>query len=338
MQDKETKLQRAREVLRIEAESILALRERIGEEFLQLVDMILDLPGKLVITGVGKSGIVGQKIVATMCSTGTPAVYLDATGALHGDLGVVAEGDLLIAISNSGESSELLNVVLAARKIGACVAAFTGNPSSSLAENSDLVLNVGVAREACPLGLAPTASTTAALAMGDALAMVLMASIGFTSKHYARFHPGGSLGQRLKLTVREMMRTGDDLPVVAEDDTFSDALDAMSAGANLGVALVTDPAGVLSGIITDGDVRRLLMDHDEPARTGGSIMTRKAAELMKRNPMTIEADAAVSEAVRVMEKGTGKGSITSLAIIDSRGRPTGIIHLHDILGRGKFMI
>jgi len=332
MQHKETKLQRAREVLQIEAESILALRDRIGGEFLQLVDMILDLPGKLVITGVGKSGIVGRKIVATLCSTGTPAVYLDATGALHGDLGVVAEGDLLVAISNSGESSELLNVAFAARKIGARVVAFTGNPSSSLAENSDLVLNVGVAREACPLGLAPTASTTAALAMGDALAMVLMESIGFTSKHYARFHPGGSLGQRLKLTVREIMRTGDEMPVVAEGDTFNDALRAMSAGANLGVVLVTDPAGALSGIITDGDVRRLLMGRDE------SIKTRPVGELMKRNPMTIEADAAVSEALRVMEKGTGKGSITSLAIIDSQGRPTGIIHLHDILGRGKFMI
>jgi arabinose-5-phosphate isomerase len=332
MDDKETRLHRAREVLQIEAESILALKERLGDEFLQLVGMILGLRGKVVVTGVGKSGIVGQKIAATMCSTGTPAVWLDATAALHGDLGVVARDDLLLAISNSGEASELLNVVFAAQNMGVRVVAFTGNPGSTLAENSDLVVNVAVAREACPLGLAPTASTTAALAVGDALAMVLMESIGFTSTHYARFHPGGSLGQRLKLKVRDIMRTGDEMPVVRENDSFGRALDVMTAGANLGVVLVTGDDGVLTGIITDGDVRRLLI------RNGVSIKEKRGGELMKRNPMTIEADAAASEAVRVMEKGTGKGSITSLAIVDGQGRPTGIIHLHDILGRGKFMI
>jgi arabinose-5-phosphate isomerase len=332
MQDKQAKLQRAREVLQIEADSIIALKERIGDEFLELVEMILSLRGKVVITGVGKSGIVGRKIAATMCSTGTPTVYLDATGGLHGDLGVVAEGDLLIAISNSGEATELLNVVYAAQDIGACVVALTGSAQSTLAENSDLVINVGVEREACPLGLAPTASTTAALAMGDALAMVLMQSIGFTSEHYARFHPGGNLGQRLKLKVHDMMRAGDDVPVVGEADTFRHALDVMTSKANLGVVLVTDHAGALAGIITDGDVRRLLMQNDQ------SIMDRSAGELMKRGPMTIEADASVSEALRVMEKGTGKGSITSLAIVDGAGRPAGIIHLHDILGRGKLMI
>ena len=332
MQDKEAKLQRAREVLQIEAEAILALKDRIGEEFLQLVDMILSLHGKVVVTGVGKSGIVGRKLVATMSSTGTPAVYLDATGALHGDLGMLAEGDLLIAISNSGEASELLNVVFAARNLGVKIAAFTGAGESTLAENSDLVLDVGVVREACPLGLAPTASTTATLAMGDALAMVLMQTIGFTSKQYARFHPGGDLGQRLKLKVRDIMLTGEGVPVVPESATFKDALDAMTSKANLGVVLVTGPSGMLAGIITDGDVRRLLMHGDE------SIMQRSAGELMKRGPMTIDADVAVSEALRVMEKGTSGGSITSLAIVDGQSRPTGIIHLHDILGRGKFLI
>ena len=332
MQDNEAKLQRAREVLQIEADSIIALKEQIGEEFLELVEMILSLRGKVVVTGVGKSGIVGQKIAATMCSTGTPAVYLDATGALHGDLGVVADRDLLIAISNSGEATELLNVVYAARDIGVDVVAFTGSAQSTLAENSDLVINVGVEREACPLGLAPTASTTAALAMGDALAMVLMQTIGFTSKHYARFHPGGNLGQRLKLKVHDMMRAGDDVPVVCETDTFRHALDVMTSKANLGLVLVTDPGGALAGIITDGDVRRLLIKNDQ------SIMDRSAGELMKRGPMTIEADASLSEALRVMEKGTGRGSITSLAIVDDAGRPAGIIHLHDILGRGKLMI
>ena len=332
MQDNEQRIQRAREVLQIEAESILALKERIGDEFGKLIDMIRGLDGKVVITGVGKSGIVGQKIAATMCSTGTPAVFLDATGALHGDLGVVSGNDLLIAISNSGEAIELLNVVCAARAMGARVVGMTGNLQSTLAEQSDLVIDVGVAREACPLGLAPTASTTAALAMGDAISMVLMEAIGFTPKHYARFHPAGSLGQRLKLKVRDIMRTGDDLPLASEADAFQTVLHNMTVKANLGVVLITDAAGRLAGIITDGDLRRLLLQGTDLA---GS---KKAAELMKRNPMTVEADAAASEALRVMERGTGKGSITSLAIVDGQGRPMGIIHLHDILGRGKLLI
>jgi len=331
MQETERRLARARQVLQTEAEAILALRERLGGDFLRLVEMILSLDGKVVVTGVGKSGIVGHKIAATMCSTGTPAVFLDTAAALHGDLGVLSKDDLLVAISNSGEAAELLNVVAAARGIGARIVAFTGKPGSSLAQHSDLVIDVGVACEACPLGLAPTASTTAALAMGDALAMVLMEAIGFTSRHYARFHPGGSLGQRLKLKVRDIMRAGVDLPVVCETAPFQAALDAMSAGVNLGVVLVTGEGAELCGIITDGDVRRFLMQKvDLAAKTAG--------ELMKRNPMTIDADAAASEALRVMEKGTGRGSITSLAIIDAQSRPVGLIHLHDILGRGTFMI
>jgi len=328
----ENRIRRAREVLQIEADSILALRDRVGAEFSTLVEMILSLKGgKVVVTGVGKSGIVGQKIAATMCSTGTPAVYLDSTGALHGDLGVVSKDDLLIAISNSGEAAELLNVVFAAKNIGARVVAMTGNRQSTLAQEADCVVDVGVAREACPLGLAPTASTTAALAMGDALAMVLMEEIGFTSKHYARFHPGGSLGQRLKLKVGDVMRTGADLPVVGESDPFATALEVMASKANLGVVLVTDGSGRLAGIITDGDVRRMVTQ-------GASFTGKAAADLMKRNPMTIDADVSASEAVRVMEKGTGRGSITSLAIVDAQCKPVGLVHLHDILGRGKFMI
>jgi arabinose-5-phosphate isomerase len=331
------RLARASDVLQIEADAILALKQAlqsgpVADAFGRLVDLILALPGKVVVTGVGKSGIVGQKIAATMCSTGTPAVYLDATGGLHGDLGVLDEQDLLIAISNSGEAIELLNVVAGARQIGARIVGVTGNPESTLGEASDLVLNVRVEREACPLGLAPTASTTATLAMGDALAMVLMECIGFSEKHYARYHPGGSLGQRLKLRVVDIMRTGDDLPVVRETDSFARALDVMSSGANLGVALVTDADGVLAGIITDGDVRRLARNDD------GTLSSRTAGDVMKRTPMTIAPDVSASEAVRVMEKGTGKGSITSLAIVDAHCRPTGIIHLHDVLGRGKFMV
>jgi len=332
MQERERRIRRARDVLQIEAESILSLKETIGEEFLQLVELILSMPGKVVVSGVGKSGLVGRKIAATMCSTGTPAVYLDSTDALHGDLGVVASGDVLIAISNSGEATELLNVITAARAIGAKIAAITGNPESSLAENADITLPVRVQREACPLGLAPTASTTAVLAVGDALAMVLMEAVGFTSKHYARFHPGGSLGQRLKLRVRDIMLTGDKIPLAAEADPLNKALQVMSSGANLGVVLVVDADGLLSGILTDGDVRRLLMQH------GPALSEKSVGEAMKPRPMTIDADATASEAVRVMEKGTGRGSITSLAVVNGECRPVGLIHLHDILGRGKFMI
>ena len=332
MQNREQRIRRARDVLQIEAETILSLKDTIGEEFVQLVEMILSVPGKVVISGVGKSGLVGRKIAATMCSTGTPAVYLDSTDALHGDLGVVASGDVLIAISNSGEATELLNVITAARAIGAKIAAITGNPESSMAESADITLPVCVQREACPLGLAPTASTTAVLAVGDALAMVLMEAVGFTSKHYARFHPGGSLGQRLKLRVCDIMLTGETIPLVNEADPLQKALEIMSSGANLGVVLVADADGRLAGILTDGDVRRLLMQH------GKALNGKSVGEVMKPRPMTIDADATASEAVRVMEKGTGRGSITSLAVVDTECRPVGLIHLHDILGRGKFMI
>ena len=324
-------LAKAREVLQIEAEAILALRDRIGPEFEEVVALVLSCRGKVLATGVGKSGIVARKLAGTLSSTGTPAVFLDPVAAAHGDLGAVSKGDVLIAISNSGEATEVLNVVAASARRGAQVVAITGRGDSTLASRSSLALDAGVAREACPLGLAPTASTTAAMAIGDALAMVVMTRRGFQEQDYAALHPAGDLGERLSRRVLDLMRTGDRLPVVKESDTFADALNEMTQRDNLGVTLVVNGRGALTGIITDGDLRRLFRQEKLEA-----LHTQKVARLMKRNPRTIDLDATAKEALRLME--SGKGQITSLAIVDSASRPIGIVHLHDILGRQEFMV
>lgn len=319
-----------REALRIEAEAILAMIERMDDSFDRAVDAILAIPGKVVTTGLGKSGIVAHKMASTLASTGTPAFFLHPVEALHGDLGIVAKGDLLVAISNSGENDEVLNLLEAAKKLGAKSLSLTGNPNSTLARNADVTLDVSVAREACPLGLAPTASTTAAMALGDALAMVVMERRGFKKEDFALFHPGGRLGRRLSLRVRDIMRTGDKMPVVKHSDTFDEALREMTERDNLGVTLVVDDRGVLAGIVTDGDLRRI-------AKREGrweEKMSSPVEKFMSRNPKTVDAESLASEAVQIME---ARG-ITSLAIVDEKGRPAGIVHLHDILGRGKFTI
>jgi arabinose-5-phosphate isomerase len=320
----------ARSILEEEANAILRKREHIGPSFVGLVRRILDLPGRVVVTGVGKSGIIGEKIAATLSSTGTPSTFLRPVNALHGDLGMLRSDDLLLAISNSGETEEVLAVAFAAKGLGVILAALTGVPSSTLAREAEYAVDVGVEKEACPLGLAPTASTTATLAVGDALAMVLLLERGFTRAHYARFHPGGTLGQRLRLRARDLMRTGDLLPLLPADAPFRVALEEMTARENIGVTLVVDGSGRLAGIITDGDIRRIFL-----SRAGKEeVLSRPLSEFMTRNPKAIEADVSASEALRIMEV----RSITSLAVIDSLGRPEGILHLHDILGRGKVLI
>jgi len=321
---------RAHHVLRIEADALANMQQQLGQSFIDLVRLILSCPGKVVISGVGKSGIIGTKIAATLCSTGTPAVSLDTLAALHGDLGVVAKGDVLLAISNSGESEELLNVVASAQQIGASIVAVTGNPESTLATSSDLLLPVRVEQEACPLGLAPTASTAAVMAVGDALAMALLEQRRFTPKDYGVFHPGGSLGRRLKLRVRDLMRYGDAVPKVPVTATLADALREMSERDNLGVTFVVDDEGALQGIITDGDLRRVLRRQEAQA----DLLAINVEQIMTPRPKTIEADAIASEALRVMEL----HSITSLGVMDGQNRPIGIILLHDVLGRGKFTI
>lgn len=321
-------IRQARQVLEIEAEAILSQKESLGESFQQAIEVISDLRGKVVVTGIGKSGIVGMKVAATLASTGTPAIFMHAADAIHGDLGAITKDDLLLAISNSGETEEVLNVIQAAQQVGVPALAFCGSAQSTLATMCDHLVVVAVDREACPLGLAPTASTTAALAVGDALSMALSSRMKFTAEAYAAIHPGGSLGQRLKLCVRDLMRTGEQIPVVTESQSLSEAIHEMTDRENLGTALIVNDAGKLNGILTDGDLRRILLTAEDE---GQLDWARPVSEVMTRGPKTIEVDAAVSEALQIIER----SGITSLAIVDASSTPVGFLHLHDILGRGK---
>jgi arabinose-5-phosphate isomerase len=319
-----------RRVLRIEGDAVLAAGRSVDGSFCRLVRAMLDMTGKVVLTGVGKSGIVAMKIAATLASTGTPAFFLKPLDAVHGDLGMVAPGDLLLALSHSGETQEILNVIVAAKALRARIAAITGDATSTLAREADIVLCVAVEREACPLGLAPTTSTTVAAAIGDAIAMTLSELRGFSREDYARYHPGGSLGRRLSHRVGDFMRTGDLLPLVRDTDSLRQAIRTMTEKERLGVTLVRDEAGILAGILTDGDLRRILERDSDP----GTVLDRPVRDFMTRGPKTVEPDALASEALRIMEV---KG-ITSLAIVAADGKPAGIVHLHDILGRGTFFV
>jgi arabinose-5-phosphate isomerase len=324
-------LARGRAILDEEARALGRKAAALGESFARLVGHILQLEGSVAVTGVGKSGTIGEKISATLSSTGTPSLFLRPVEALHGDLGMLRRSDLLLAISNSGETSEVLAVVAAAKDLGLEVAAFTGGVESTLARESLWVVDTGVEREACPLGLAPTTSTTVTLAVGDALAMVLLEQRGFTREHYARLHPGGSLGQRLRYSVGDIMRRGDLLPAVAETAPLREAVREMSARDNVGVTLVVSEEGRLAGILTDGDLRRILLGRQDLA---GGPLDLPVHRFMTRQPRTIEASASAKDALQLMEV----HGITSLAVIDPLGRPEGLIHLHDILGRGRIVL
>lgn len=326
----ESIIESARRILDEEARAILRRGASLGSAFVGFVEKLLSTQGMVVVTGVGKSGIIGEKIAATFASTGTPAIFLHPVDALHGDLGIVSPRDVILAISNSGETSEVLAVVSAAQGLGVPVLAMTGAAESTLARKADGVLDIGVEREACPLGLAPTASTTVTLAMGDALAMVLLEERRFTREHYLRFHPGGSLGERLRFRVRDLMRQGERIPRVQEDAPLSAALEEMTRRENIGLTLVLSAGGALAGIITDGDVRRvLLLEEDREA-----VIRRPVGEVMTRTPRTIDPEASAAEALRIMEV----HGITSLAVVGLRGQPEGLLHLHDILGRGKVLL
>jgi arabinose-5-phosphate isomerase len=324
-------LERGRHFLAEEGRAILARSEALGEPFVRLVRRLLALRGKVGVTGVGKSGLIGEKVAATLSSTGTPALFLKPVDALHGDLGVLATEDYLLAISNSGETTEVLAVVEAARALGIGVSSLTGNPASSLGRASEITIDIGAHREACPLGLAPTTSTTVTLAVGDALALVLLELRGFTEESYARLHPGGALGERLRYRVRDLMRDRRRTPVVSTTDPVAAALREMTERENLGVTLVVDAGGALAGIVTDGDLRRLLLGERGP---GAAALQRRVEEVMTRNPKVVDPDAPASTALRVMEV----LGITSLAVIDPLSRPIGILHIHDILGRGKILL
>jgi len=316
-------LKRAAEVLDNESNGIRALIERLDDNFVEAVKLLRDCRGRVVVTGVGKSGHICAKIAATLASTGTPAFFLHAGEALHGDLGMVQEGDVIIAVSNSGETDEILKLLPHFNAHQLRLIVITGNPESSLARAGAVVLNVRVKEEACPLGLAPTTSTTAALAMGDALAVVVLAEKGFQEADFAMRHPGGILGRRLFLRVADLMYRNEQVPLVLEETSIKEALFEITSK-RLGVTGVADAAGKLIGVITDGDLRRGL-------ERRGQILNLKAREIMTRSPKTVPADTLATEAMAVMER----YSITSLFVVENGSkRPIGVIHLHDIVKAG----
>src|SRR5262249_22013317 len=313
---------RARRVLDVEMSGLAAGRERIGPSFDRALDLLLGCRGKVVVTGVGKSGLVGRKIAATFASTGTPALFLHASEGSHGDLGVLATGDVLVAVSYSGETHELLRLLPLAQRLGVPLLVLTGAPGSPLGSAAEVTVDVSVPEEACPLGLAPTASTTATMAVGDALAVALFEERGFTADDFALLHPAGTLGRRL-LRVEDLMRHDDALPRVPERAPLKDTIAEIS-GKRLGMTTVVDPEGQLVGIITDGDLRRGL-------ERAGDIRTLEARDLMTRTPKTIERSALAAQAVAVMER----YPITALVVLeDGTRRPVGVIHLHDVLRAG----
>lgn len=318
-------LKHAQDVLRMEAEAILELVPRIDANFAAAVEMILQCPGRTVITGMGKSGIIGRKMAATLASTGTPSFYLHPAEGIHGDLGMVTAGDVVIALSNSGETGEVLNILSSLRRIGAKIIAMVGNDASTLAKNADVVLNVGVSKEACPLGLAPTSSTTAALAYGDALALALLQRHHFTASQFAIFHPGGSLGRRLLLTVGDIMHSGEENPVVVGETTVQEALFVIT-DKGLGAVSVIDANGVMQGVLTDGDIRRGLSK-------GVDFLQRPVTELMTKQPKTITKDKLAAQALHIMESNHPK-PITVLPVIDADNKVIGLLHMTDLVRQG----
>lgn len=323
MMDSAKILKRARDVLDIEAQGILSQIDRLDDNFVRAVELLFNCKGKVVVTGLGKSGLIGRKIAATLSSTGTPSLFLHAGEGIHGDLGMIMKGDVILAVSNSGETDELLMLAPIVRRLGLKLIVMTGNPNSTLSRAADVMINAAVKEEACPMGLSPTASTTAALAIGDALAVVLLEKKGFKEEDFALRHPGGTLGRKLILRVDDLMHRNAELPVVHEDTPMKDTLLEITSK-RLGVTGVVDGQGSLVGVITDGDLRRAL-------ESRGDIFRFKAKELMSRNPKTIPADALAARAVAIMEE----HSITSLFVLEGSGRrPTGLVHLHDLLKAG----
>ena len=315
-------LAEAKRVLEVEAAAILGLIDHLDQTFVDVVELINGISGRVVTMGLGKSGIISKKISATLASTGTPSFFLHPAEAIHGDLGMVVRGDVVLAVSNSGETEELVRLIPSIKRIGAEIVAISGNPSSTLAKGADFHLNAAISKEACPLGLAPTASTTAVLALGDALAMALLLRKGFREEDFAFLHPGGKLGKRF-LRVRDLMHTGDQVPIVREDTSMHDVIYEMSKK-GFGITAVVK-GDRLVGVISDGDLRRLL-ERDE------NILKKTAADSMKTNPVTINSSELASAALQVMEQ----RKITSIFTIDEDERLAGLIHLHDLWGLELF--
>lgn len=317
-----TSIEGARQVIREEAEAVRQLEGRIDADFERAVEIILGCTGRVIVTGMGKSGLIGRKIAATLTSTGTAAFFLHPAEGMHGDLGIVQRNDCIIAISKSGETDEFYLLLPVFKRLGVPIIAITGGIESPLAQKSDAVLDVSVDQEACPNNLAPTSSTTASLVMGDALAVALLLKRGFSQNDFAFLHPGGNLGRKLILKVADVMHTGSEIPIVAEAANMKEAILEMTSK-RLGVTTVVDGTGQLTGIITDGDLRRLVERTDK-------IFALTAGEAMTPRPKTIFGGALAAEALNVMEQ----HSITSLVITDRGNKPVGIVHLHDLLKSG----
>ena len=313
-----TALELAKQVLTIEAEAVQSLAARLDQSFLDAVSLLLNCKGRVVVSGIGKSGHIARKIASTMASTGTPAYFVHPAEASHGDIGMITRDDVLIALSNSGESEELLTILPLLKRQGGRLIAITGNTNSALAREADVHLDARVAKEACPLNLAPTASTTAALALGDALAVALLDAKGFGVEDFARSHPGGALGRRLLTHVRDVMRSGDDVPSVPEHAGFSEALLEMSKK-RMGMTAVLDAAGRVSGIFTDGDLRRTLAQIED-------IKAARISAIMTRGPSTIAPEKLAVEAVRIMEE----RKVNQLLVVTDEGKLVGALNMHDL--------
>lgn len=320
--DADAFLQDGREVIQLEAEALLTLSRRLDTAFARACELLRDCRGRVVVTGMGKSGHIGGKIAATLASTGTPAFFVHPGEASHGDLGMITPGDVVLAISNSGETDEILIILPIIKRMGVKLVAMTGRKDSSLARQADVVLDVGVDKEACPLNLAPTASTTVALAMGDALAVALYRARGFTREDFARTHPAGQLGRRLLLYVSDIMHRGEGIPLVREDASLREALLEMT-GKGLGMTGVVDGDGRLIGILTDGDLRRLL-------QRGVDVYTARVAEVMTRNPKVTGPDRLAAETVAFMQA----QRINGLFVVDADNRVLGALNMHDLLRAG----
>lgn len=316
-------IEQAKKVLKIEADAISALIDRVDDNLVKAIDIIYSCKGRIVVTGMGKSGLIGKKIAATFASTGTPALFLHPAEGGHGDLGMITKSDVVIAISNSGETDEIIQILPALERLTIKLISLTGNTMSTLAKASDVVIDVSVKEEACPMGLVPTASTTAVLAMGDALAVTLLNKRGFKEEDFAFFHPGGSLGRRLLLTAGELMHTGTSIPSVNSKAPMKEAIIEISSK-RLGMTAVVDSTYKLQGIITDGDLRRGL------EKWGEKLFPLKAENIMTLNPKTITKDILAVKAISIMEK----HSITSLIVLGADGKIEGVVHLHDLLKSG----
>lgn len=317
-------IKEAQQVLEIEEQGLSAVRQRIGVEFEKAIEILVECPSRAVITGIGKSGIIGQKIAATLNSTGTPAFFLHPVEAMHGDLGMVAASDIIIAISYSGQTTELNTLMTSLKKRGVKIIAMTGGLHSVLAEAADIVLDIGIPKEACPLGLAPTTSTTATLALGDALAVVLLNRKKFQASDFRKNHPGGSLGERLKVKVLEVMVSGSGVPVIDSSQTAVAAVQVLNEK-NLGAVLIADHNNNVVGILTDGDVRRYIADQ----QTFSGLMVQ---DVMTPDPVCIEGEMLAADALSILQR----HEITILPIVDNEKKLSGMLHLHDLLGKGEF--